>query len=563
MKNARIILLSACCLLLSQQFPRAEYRELNKRFHRATSHVTIRKIDKPTPANLDYAASISNPLLDEPQQCKPKAPRKTIKPANCSFGGVLSDQCAAIQSTPLTKAEIGLAMAWTPLIKKIWENFKADRFIKIENAVLGEKWADSSVWVPYQKIVVAYVHGAGDSAQLWVKIEFMPWVKFIKGLRDNCDGFKELYGRVSLDGISVQLKASIFNWMGSEYCARELSKEEVVDWANILASYWYPKFNTDIMDLNGQAVWPGSEIEPKILGELHGQTVRDPFIVIRGSPYEEPFYTVLMVDFKAKKSDMISKAKNPQEQRNIAGADTMKTTSPELSKNFIENNNRFEKEIIENGNYIQWARKDSAWRSLQLKAERALPADQTAIVGNDGWIFFNKDIECLNAGDLSSQSPEKNPIPHLVVLHEYLAKNGIFLLFVVVPDKAEVYFDQLPEPHYQESSSIINPFFRKFLKDVQASGIEVIDLLPLFLAAKKDDAVAGEGVYQKQDTHWTSRGIEIAARVIADRIKQYQWYNTAVQTPNQYSTKDTTFYGRAIWWISSRQRAVLIFPRFY
>ena len=67
----------------------------------------------------------------------------------------------------------------------------------------------------------------------------------------------------------------------------------------------------------------------------------------------------------------------------------------------------------------------------------------------------------------------------------------------------------------------------------------MIDLLPLFLKAKKNDAHDKECVYQKQDTHWTIRGLEIAAQAIADRIEQYGWYSQVAKTPVRYTLKDT------------------------
>jgi alginate O-acetyltransferase complex protein AlgJ len=88
---------------------------------------------------------------------------------------------------------------------------------------------------------------------------------------------------------------------------------------------------------------------------------------------------------------------------------------------------------------------------------------------------------------------------------------------------------------------IVNPYCRKFLRDVQEAGIEVIDVLPRFLAAKKDDAAAGVDLYQHQDTHWTDRGLQIVAGLIAERIKEYAWYAELGDKRVEYSLVDTTF----------------------
>jgi alginate O-acetyltransferase complex protein AlgJ len=80
------------------------------------------------------------------------------------------------------------------------------------------------------------------------------------------------------------------------------------------------------------------------------------------------------------------------------------------------------------------------------------------------------------------------------------------------------------------------------MKDAQDAGIEDVDLLPHLLKAKKEDAKNKEPVYQKQDTHWTNRGLEVAAQLISDRIKSYAWYNDAVKASGvTYTLKDTVF----------------------
>jgi hypothetical protein len=61
--------------------------------------------------------------------------------------------------------------------------------------------------------------------------------------------------------------------------------------------------------------------------------------------------------------------------------------------------------------------------------------------------------------------------------------------------------------------------------------------LPLFLDAKREDGKQKEGLYQKQDTHWSTRGLLIAAQAIAERIRQFSWYPAAAKV--SYSTRDT------------------------
>jgi alginate O-acetyltransferase complex protein AlgJ len=511
----------------------APYTELNKNFNRLSSHVTIRKIVKPTLANLDYAAYIANPVRRDPQSFQPKAPPKKIILSDCSFGGVLSRQCAKPESTPLTKEEIENALAWEPLAQKLWELFKTDGFSKIGTAVSSEKWGDPSIFMPYQKIVSAYLHGAGAETSLWVKIEFEPWVGFLEGAGE-AGGYREIYGKLSLDNIDKKAVESAIGWIRSEYLKKELSKDEIIDWANVLASYWYPKFNTDIVDTTGMVMWPNDQTEEDIKKELSGQATVKPLVAIRGNPFGEVIYTVFILGDASLRPE-------------TAKADTVKQAAAKpaaapldsaVSQNFINNNLRFAGEIKANGEYETWAKKYAAMRKGLAGFVTGLPSGQLGFAGREEWLFFSKGIDYVTGGDLTKQPAEKNPLPRLVELRSYLAASGVRLLFAAVPDKAEVYYEYLPAEVPADRSSIINPFGRRFLKAVQDSGIEVIDLLPLFLDAKREDGRQKEGLYQKQDTHWSTRGLLIAADAIAGRIRQYPWYATASKV--SYSTRDTT-----------------------
>jgi alginate O-acetyltransferase complex protein AlgJ len=89
--------------------------------------------------------------------------------------------------------------------------------------------------------------------------------------------------------------------------------------------------------------------------------------------------------------------------------------------------------------------------------------------------------------------------------------------------------------------AVVNPWARKFLQDLGGAGVETIDLLPAFLADRATDAQAPEPLYQAQDTHWTARGLERAAHLVAARIKQYPWYAELARHRHRFATKDVTF----------------------
>ncbi len=502
----------------------------------------VRRVTLPTAANLDDAAWLANPVRYDPQVFHPKKPAGKITLANCTYGGAIASPCTALSQTPLTQSEIEQPFAWDPLQNRIWELTKTDLFAKTTHAVNGQKWADSSVYSPYQEIACAFVHGTGDTATLWVKIEFKPWVSFTIGLADeDRDGFRVCYGRVETGDIDKAGLKKAIDWMLSDYAKIILTKDQVVDWANTLASYWYPKFNTDVVDMTGMPSWPTPETEKEVRTGLQGLSIANPLVVIRGNPYGKPIYNVFVVDFPdsgivqapATPAPAAVPSPEPDSTRPVAG------TAPVWGA--VTDNTHHVVDSAYLGDYTDLAKQEERFRRANLDYLNSLPKDQMAFAGKDGWLFFRHEIEYLNGGDLSEQPDSDNPLVRLREFNALLAKQGVTLLFCPVPNKSDVYFEKLPAGSVPPESTIINPYGRKFLTDLERAGIGVIDLLPVFLSAKRDDAGSPEALYQKHDTHWTSRGLSLAAKCIAARIRALPWYGAAATSPIRYSFRDTTF----------------------
>jgi alginate O-acetyltransferase complex protein AlgJ len=162
------------------------------------------------------------------------------------------------------------------------------------------------------------------------------------------------------------------------------------------------------------------------------------------------------------------------------------------------------------------------------------------MAGSDGFLFFRQSMSYVLGGDLGKQKGDRNPIPAIVEFKKLLASKGVDFLFVPVPSKEEIFPDKIGDPSLSRfAGEIINPFERKFLLDLAEHGIETVDLLPPLLAARKASAV--EPLFQPQDTHWTARGLELVAGLLADRIKQYPWYKGIAERLRAFSTKDETF----------------------
>lgn len=510
------------------------YSELTKKFNQTTSRVMVRKVERPTLANLDFAAYDKNPVLFESLKGKPQKVPSTVPVDSISFEKTISNVKDNQSETPLTEDEKNSPLAWKPLIKKLWNVVKDDKLQQLGAKVASYKWADPQIYLPYQEITSAYIHEENRTVEIWVKVEFSNWVSFVKNVQDeDNDGFREIYGKLDVSTVHSDSLQKIINWIRNDYTKKVLNKEEMTDWITDLASYWYPTKNTDILELGEKAQWPLATTNKKVLKELKGQNFLNPLAVIEGKPVspDKPIYNVFIV--KEVQTD-VKTAKN-ETQKNM----TLLQMDTSLSENFRKNSDRFKLEISEFGSYEEWYKKNSAFLNSIPKWLSTFPAEQMGLEGMDGWLFFRKSFDYMLGKDYTAQAPEKNPLPHLVDFKHYLKEKNVNLLFVVVPNKEEVYFDKINSSVPAQNVKYVNSYSRKILSDLQNAGIEVIDLLPSFIEERKNDSSGSEYLYQQHDTHWTNRGLQIAAGMIADRIKQYSWYNEIEKS--NFIVKDTNF----------------------
>jgi len=533
--RSHIIIAGAVLMLFAGAVLAAPYIELTPKFDRKKSRSMVRRVTKPTLACLDYAAYTANPVLFDPRLPKPKVMKK-VSLVELTFNNLLSQQCDSLSQTPLTAQEKEAPMAWKPLVERLWKMVKDPKFVEIGGKIAGEKWGDPNVARAFQEIACAYIHEIEGRPHLWVKVEFQPFVKFLRDVTDeDKDGFPEIYAELSLAGIDEGVVQKAFEWMKNDYLAREQSRDEAIDWITILASYWYPTYNTDVMDLAGDTVWPNAGADKGAIKCLKRLTFNNPLAVIKGNPYGKIIYNVYLVDG-------LQQAPVEQPAENATAAPkTAKFMDTQVSNNFKGNYDRLKQELGPYQTYEAWAKKLAPSIQAEKDFIAKLPEGQMGFAGKDDWLFFRKSLEMMAGGDLSVQAKDKNPVPHLAEFRKWCNDQDVNMIFVPVPNKEDIYYEKLPFDMPRDASAIVNPYFRKFIKDLQDAGIEVIDLLPLFLKAKQEDKFHKEQLYQHHDTHWTNRGLQIAAKAIADRIKEYSWYKDAIKDSVAFALVDTTF----------------------
>jgi hypothetical protein len=538
------VLAATSCRLGASKFPWAEsatsapaehlgVRTLSSSYQRLRSHVLVREVDRPTRALLDYAAYHQNFMIAqaEPEgEAGPAGEPDTSNP----FAGLVdrASLTESVEELGLSGAERATPLAFTPLLQFLSARKVAgfERFQELDAKVRDESWGlTRRPGVVTQSISEVFLHRSSGGAVDWiVKIEFEPWFRGLGALPDqDGDGYPEIYGRVKprpTDAAAVEA-------IEGEYRTRELTPAELKVWANELVSYWYPSFNTDLIEPG--PVFPDAHTEAAIVGELSGQKFEKPTLIVRGKPQGEPTYAVLVV----KQTSGAPAAKPAPSGPKLHLAKTK--PSPNTEK--LDRELAAELAGEGGGSWDGWAAKLRPVRDAAKERLRRVKGEAQAVSGANGFLFFKRSLEYVQSGDLQKQRKGKNPLPVIVEFKKALAAHGVDFLFVPVPTKLEIFPDELDPKLKPFAGKVIQPFSRKLYRELAAAGVEVLDLTRPLLAARADEKPGQEPLYQRQDTHWSSRGLELAARVLSARVKQYPWYAELSKHARRYTTRKAPF----------------------
>lgn len=511
----------------AQSAEHAEVRTLND-YTRTRSQVWVREVSRPTRATLDYAAYHANFMIADPEPETP-IPAGGTPDTSHPFSGQLDvgSLTADLTKTPLETKEKQAPLAYAPLseflqAKKV---AGAEALADVGAAVRSEKWGLTlPPGVAGQQLSELYVHRAGTSSELWAKVEFQPWfTPFEEAPDQDGDGFPELYGRVAASVVTPALLEAI----QKTYVEPVLTPDEVNAWANQLSSYWYPSFNTDLMPVG--PTWPDEQTEANIKQELGGKTFASPTIVLRGKPMGQPTYNVLLVNG----------AGNARVSAPTTQALKLKKTKP--SPQTAPVLEAIERELAEQGGtWPKWLAKLAPAHRALKKRLKATPPKVKGLAGEDGFLFYRNDLEYVTGGDLEKQRKGKNPLPYIVEFKELLAEQGVDFLFVPVPTKLEIYPELLDPGLKPIAGQVLNPASRKLLESLAKQGVEVVDLLPAMLEARAA-GLPDPFLFQHQDTHWTDRGLQLAAKLVTARVKKYPWYAELAKHGQTFETRETMF----------------------
>lgn len=151
------------------------------------------------------------------------------------------------------------------------------------------------------------------------------------------------------------------------------------------------------------------------------------------------------------------------------------------------------------------------------------------VVGKNGWLFYRPEIQALTG--LGPLRPEPNsvtkdpsklawqpPWPTILEFHKQLSARGIELWLVPVPMKESIYPEHLTGRIH--NAPVTHPDEPAFADQCREAGMRYVELVPLLWQLKQQDGALGP-VYLKQDTHWAPRGMNAAAQLLADAVRQH------------------------------------------
>lgn len=159
--------------------------------------------------------------------------------------------------------------------------------------------------------------------------------------------------------------------------------------------------------------------------------------------------------------------------------------------------------------------------------------NEQAYLGRDGWLFFRPGVDYLTgpgflhpafqkrralSGDASVGSAvQPDPVLAIVDFKQQLEARNIHLILMPVPVKGVVEPERLSgrydsRPH----AALQNPSYAEFLKHMQEGGVDGLDVTEALIQNKQS---TGRPQYLETDTHWTPEAMELAAALLADKIK--------------------------------------------
>jgi alginate O-acetyltransferase complex protein AlgJ len=135
------------------------------------------------------------------------------------------------------------------------------------------------------------------------------------------------------------------------------------------------------------------------------------------------------------------------------------------------------------------------------------------IKGRDGWFFYADDEAMVDYAAEQPLSPDEvaNWRAAVVGARDWLRVRGIAYVFMIAPDKHELYPDEMPASIRRVGTT---RRMDQVLAALEDAGVAAVDVRPALAAARRR-----ERIYQQTDTHWNDRGALVAYQQIIAAVR--------------------------------------------
>jgi len=190
-------------------------------------------------------------------------------------------------------------------------------------------------------------------------------------------------------------------------------------------------------------------------------------------------------------------------QRPRLGTDSIKTI-PEKFETYYKDHFGFRNRLIKGHNLLKYKfLKGGSFGKLLL--------------GENDWLYLNKARmveDYLGLSPFTSEELERWKTA-LERRQSWLAERGIRYLFVVAPNKAVIYPENLPDNIRKNKGRTKMEQLFDYL--AENSDVEFLDLRPALLKAKETALI-----YHRHDSHWTDMGAYVVYKEICNRLPDIQ-----------------------------------------
>jgi len=185
-----------------------------------------------------------------------------------------------------------------------------------------------------------------------------------------------------------------------------------------------------------------------------------------------------------------------------------------------ENLHAFEKSLEQTSLVANALRPWMQYAQFELLAD----AGDKALVGRNGWLFYGPGVgKVTQRAAVPVRERHGDPMPAIKSWHDQLRARGIRLLVLPVPNKESVYPEMLSRRAKGDGVFVCRQT-RTLLEQLEAAGIEVVDLFEVYRRAKQERSATDRGrLYLARDSHWSPAGMALAVQAVARRLNESGW----------------------------------------